>query len=58
MVTKITNTIQDFVISIFVKVIVEIGFRWKDELEEAYIVRNTGKHKLDDGKVVVKVNLK
>lgn len=56
--TGITTTIRDFVKMSFAELGIELGFRGKDELEEGYIVRNTGEYKLVDGKVVVKVDPK
>ena len=37
---------------------VEIAFRGKDESEEGYIVKNNSEYKLEEGKVVVKVDSK
>ena len=36
----------------------ELGFRGENEAEEAYVVKNTGEYKLEEGKVVVKVDPK
>jgi GDPmannose 4,6-dehydratase len=56
--TGITTTIRDFVKMSFSELGIELGFRGKDEAEEAYVVKNTGEYKLDEGKVVVKVDPK
>ena len=56
--TGITTTIRDFVKMSFAELGIELGFRGKDEAEEAYVVKNTGEYKLEEGKVVVKVDPK
>ena len=56
--TGITTTIRDFVKMSFAELGIVLGFRGKDEAEEAYVVRNTGEYILDEGKVVVKVDPK
>ena len=56
--TGITTTIRDFVKMSFAELGIELGFRGKDEAEEAYVVRNTGEYNLEEGKVVVKVDPK
>jgi GDPmannose 4,6-dehydratase len=42
----------------FAELGIEIGFRGNDEAEEGYVVKNTGEFKLDEGKIVVKVDPK
>ena len=56
--TGITTTIRDFVKMSFAELGIELGFRAKDEAEEGYVVKNTGEYKLEEGKVVVKVDSK
>jgi GDPmannose 4,6-dehydratase len=56
--TGITTTIRDFVKMSFAELGIELGFRGKDVSEEAYVVKNTGGYKLEEGKVVVKVDPK
>ena len=55
--TGITTTIRDFVKMSFAEIGIELGFRGKDENEEGYILKNTGEYKLDEGKVIVKVDI-
>ena len=40
----------------FAELGIELGFRGKDEAEEGYVIKNTGDYKLEEGKVVVKVD--
>jgi GDPmannose 4,6-dehydratase len=54
--TGITTTIRDFVKMSFAELGIELGFRGKDENEEGYILKNTSEYKLDEGKVIVKVD--
>jgi len=56
--TGITTTIRDFVKMSFAELGIELGFRGKNELEEAYVIKNTGEYILEEGKVVVKVDPK
>ena len=56
--TGITTTIRDFVKMSFGELGIELGFRGKNESEEGYIIRNSGKYKLDVGRVIVKVDPK
>ena len=56
--TGITTTIRDFVKMSFAELGIVLGFRGKDEAEEGYVVKNTGEYKLDEGRVVVKVDPK
>jgi GDPmannose 4,6-dehydratase len=56
--TGITTTIRDFVKMSFAELGIELGFRGKDEVEEGYILKNTGEYKLKEGTVVVKVDSK
>ena len=56
--TGITTTIRDFVKMSFAELGIELGFRGKDDSEEAYVVNNTGEYKLEKGQVVVKVDPK
>ncbi len=42
--TGITTTIRDFVKMSFAELGIELGFRGKDEAEEAYLVKNTGEY--------------
>jgi GDPmannose 4,6-dehydratase len=56
--TGITTSIRDFVKMSFAELGIEIGFRGNDEAEEGYVVKNTGEFKLDEGKVIVKVDPK
>ncbi len=55
--TGITTTIRDFVKMSFAELGIELGFRGKDENEEGYILKNTGEYKLDEGKVIVRVDI-
>jgi GDPmannose 4,6-dehydratase len=56
--TGITTTIRDFVKMSFAELGVELGFRGKDESEEGYIIKNSGKYNFEVGKVIVKVDPK
>ena len=56
--TGITTTIRDFVKMSFAELGIELAFRGKDESEEGYIVKNNSEYKLEEGKVVVKVDPK
>jgi len=56
--TGISNSIRDFVKMSFAELGIELGFRGKDEAEEGYVEKNTGKYKLEEGKVVVKIDPK
>ena len=56
--TGITTTIRDFVKMSFAELGIELGFRGKGEEEEAYVVKNNGEYKLNEGQVVVKVDPK
>jgi GDPmannose 4,6-dehydratase len=56
--TGITTTIRDFVKMSFQELGIELRFRGKDEAEEGYVVKNTSEYKLEEGKVVVKVDPK
>ena len=56
--TGITTTIRDFVKMSFAELGIELGFRGKDEAEEGFVIKNTGAYKLEEGKVVVKVDPK
>jgi GDPmannose 4,6-dehydratase len=56
--TGITTTIRDFVKMSFAELRIELAFRGKDEAEEGYVIKNSGEYKLEEGKVVVKVDPK
>ena len=56
--TGITTTIRDFVKLSFAEIGIELAFRGKDEAEEGYVVKNNSEYKLEQGKVVVKVDPK
>ncbi len=56
--TGITTTIRDFVKMSFAELGIELAFRGKDEAEEGYIFKNNSEYKLEEGKVVVKVDPK
>ena len=56
--TGITTTIRDFVKMSFGELGIELGFRGEAESEEGYVVKCTGEYKLEEGKVVVKVDPK
>ena len=56
--TGITTTIRDFVKMSFAEIGIELGFRGIEEAEEGYILKNYGKYKLEEGKVVIKVDPK
>ena len=56
--TGITTTIRDFVKMSFAELGIELGFRGKNEAEEGYVVNSTGEFKLEDGKVIIKVDAK
>jgi GDPmannose 4,6-dehydratase len=56
--TGITTTIRDFVKMSFAELGIELAFRGKDLAEEGYVVKCNGENKLDEGKVVVKVDPK
>ena len=56
--TGITTTIREFVKLSFAELGIELAFRGKDEAEEGYVVKCTGENKLDEGKVVVKIDPK
>ena len=56
--TGITTTIRDFVKMSFAEIGIELGFRGNGESEEAFILKNSGDYKLEEGKIVVKVDPK
>jgi GDPmannose 4,6-dehydratase len=56
--TGITTTIRDFVKMSFSELGIEIGFRGKDEAEEGFVIKCVGEYKLEEDKVVVKVDTK
>jgi len=56
--TGITTTIRDFVKMSFAELGIQLAFRGKDEAEEGYIINNNSEYKLEEGKVVVKVDPK
>ena len=56
--TGITTTIRDFVKMSFEELGIELGFRGTDESEEGFVVKNNSDYKLEEGKVVVKVDPK
>jgi len=56
--TGITTTIRDFVKMSFAELGIEIEFRGKGEAEEGYVVKNIGEYKLEEGKIVIKVDSK
>ena len=56
--TGITTTIRDFVKMSFAVLGIELGFRGKDEAEEGYIIKNKSEYKLEEGKVIIKVDPK
>ncbi len=56
--TGITTTIRDFVKMSFAEIGIELGFRGSGESEEAFILKNSGDYKLEEGKIVVKVDPK
>ena len=56
--TGITTTIRDFVKMSFAELEIELGFRGTDESEEGFIIKNNSNYKLEEGKVVVKVDPK
>jgi GDPmannose 4,6-dehydratase len=54
--TGVSTTIRDFVKMSFAELGIEVAFRGKGELEEGFVVSNTGEYKLEVGKVVIKVD--
>jgi len=52
------NLDANFVKMSFAELGIELAFRGKDESEEGYIVKNNSEYKLEEGKVVVKVDPK
>lgn len=54
--TGITTEIRDFVRMAFSEVGVELSFEGKDEMEVAKVVKCSGKYKLSEGQVVVRVD--
>jgi GDPmannose 4,6-dehydratase len=56
--TGITTTIRDFVKMSFAELGIELDFRGKEEAEEGYVIKNNGEFKVEEGKVVVKVDPK
>jgi len=56
--TGIATTIRDFVKMSFAELGVELGFRGKGVNEEGFVLKNIGQSKLEEGKVVVKVDSK
>jgi GDPmannose 4,6-dehydratase len=56
--TGVTTTIREFVKMSFAELEIELAFRGTGESEEGYIVKCTGEFKLEEGKVVVKVDPK
>ncbi len=56
--TGITTSIREFVKMAFAEIGIDLGFRGENELEEGYILKNSGEYKLSEGDVVVKVDSK
>jgi GDPmannose 4,6-dehydratase len=56
--TGITTTIRDFVKMSFSEIGIKLDFRGENDLEEGYVVENTGDYKLSIGDVVVRVDPK
>lgn len=56
--TGITTAIRDFVKLSFLELGVELGFRGNNEEEEGFVLKNNGEYRLEEGKVVVKVDPK
>ena len=56
--TGVTTSIRDFVIMTFKELGIEINFRYSGIKEEGYVLRNSGNYKIDEGKVVVRVDPK
>jgi GDPmannose 4,6-dehydratase len=56
--TGITATVRDFVKMSFAELGIILEFRGKDETEEGYVLKNNSEYKLEEGKVVVKVDPK
>ena len=56
--TGITTTIRDFVKMSFAELGIELDFKGRDDVEEGFILKNTGSYDLKEGQVVVKVDPK
>jgi GDPmannose 4,6-dehydratase len=56
--TGITTTIRDFVKMSFAELGIELGFRYKDENEEGFVITNHGEYEVASGEVIVKVDPK
>jgi GDPmannose 4,6-dehydratase len=56
--TGVTNTIRDFVKKSFNELGIEIGFKGSDASEVGYVIKCNGEFKLEEGKIVVKVDPK
>lgn len=56
--TGVTTTIRDFVKMSFSELGIELAFRGIGIAEEGYVVKSVGQYKLNEGKVVVKVDSK
>jgi GDPmannose 4,6-dehydratase len=56
--TGVTNTIRDFVKKSFNELGIEIGFKGSDASEVGYVIKSNGEFKLEEGKIVVKVDPK
>jgi GDPmannose 4,6-dehydratase len=54
--TGITTKIRDFVKMSFAELGIELGFRGKDESEEGYVVKSIGDYKLEEDRIVVRVD--
>jgi GDPmannose 4,6-dehydratase len=56
--TGITTTIREFVKMSFAELGIKLDFRGENEKEEGFVVENSGEYKIEEGKVVVKVDPK
>lgn len=56
--TGITTTIRDFIKMCFKEVGIIMGFRGVGVLEEGFVIQNTGRFNITEGKILVKVDAK
>jgi GDPmannose 4,6-dehydratase len=56
--TGITTTIREFVKMSFAELGIDVGFRGQNEEEEGYVLKDRSEYKLEEGRVIVKVDPK
>ena len=54
--TGITTKIRDFVKMSFAELGIELGFRGKGQFEEGYVINSTGDYKLEEDRIVIRID--